>query len=113
MPSVLLCGAEANGRLQSPVPAHRGWLFRRIGRLMTPHYRDVFLKGGRHALRLVRFSRTDSRIARWSCGRGVGRVRSRALSEVGYAQITARRHLRAAEHFVSWADRHGISVSGL
>src|SRR6266851_5585522 len=35
------------------------------------------------------------------------------LSEVGYAQITARRHLRAAEHFVSWANRHGIAVSGL
>ncbi len=36
-----------------------------------------------------------------------------ALSKVGYAQITARRHLRAAEHFVSWAHRHGIVVSGL
>ena len=35
------------------------------------------------------------------------------LSEVRYAQITTRRHVRAAEHFVSWADRHGISVSGL
>jgi integrase/recombinase XerD len=36
-----------------------------------------------------------------------------ALVQAGYAQITARRHLRAAEHFVSWADRHGISVGSL
>lgn len=36
-----------------------------------------------------------------------------ALVHAGYAQITARRHLRAAEHFVAWADRHGLSVSRL
>lgn len=35
------------------------------------------------------------------------------LSEIRYAQITARRHLRAAEHFVLWAHRQGIAVSGL
>jgi site-specific recombinase XerD len=29
-----------------------------------------------------------------------------------YAEITARRHLRAAEHFVHWADRRGIPVTG-
>ena len=29
-----------------------------------------------------------------------------------YAAITARRHLRAAEHFVHWADRTGIPVTG-
>jgi integrase/recombinase XerD len=31
-----------------------------------------------------------------------------ALSGAGYAQITARRHLRAAEHFVDWAARHKL-----
>ena len=35
------------------------------------------------------------------------------LSQVRYAQITARRHLRAAEHFVWWASRHDIAVSEL
>lgn len=35
------------------------------------------------------------------------------LSQVRYAQITARRHLRAAEHFVWWANRHGMAVSEL
>jgi len=35
---------------------------------------------------------------------------ARALSEAGYATITARRHLRAAEHFVYWAHRHGLPV---
>jgi site-specific recombinase XerD len=29
-----------------------------------------------------------------------------------YAALTARRHLRAAEHFVHWADRAGISITG-
>jgi site-specific recombinase XerD len=37
----------------------------------------------------------------------------RALVDAGYAQFTARRHLRAAEHFVSWAERQGISVGAL
>lgn len=36
-----------------------------------------------------------------------------ALSHAGYAQITARRHLRAAEHFASWAARHGLWASGV
>ena len=35
-----------------------------------------------------------------------------ALVRERYAPITARRHLRAAEHFVHWADRAGIPVSG-
>lgn len=35
-----------------------------------------------------------------------------ALVRDRYAAITARRHLRAAEHFVHWADRIGIPVTG-
>jgi len=35
---------------------------------------------------------------------------ARALSEAGYATITARRHLRAAEHFTDWTHRHGMPV---
>ncbi len=30
----------------------------------------------------------------------------------GYAPITGRRHLRAAEHFAHWADRRGMPVTG-
>jgi integrase/recombinase XerD len=33
-----------------------------------------------------------------------------ALSEMRYAAITGRRHLRSAEHFIDWADRHGVAV---
>jgi site-specific recombinase XerD len=33
-----------------------------------------------------------------------------ALSEMRYAAITARRHLRSAEHFIDWADRHDLAV---
>lgn len=35
------------------------------------------------------------------------------LSAAGYAQITARRHLRAAEHFVRWAARHDLWMDGV
>jgi site-specific recombinase XerD len=33
-----------------------------------------------------------------------------ALSEAGYSIITARRYLRAGEHFLHWTDRNGLSV---
>ena len=35
------------------------------------------------------------------------------LYESGYAQITARKHLRAVEHFVFWARRTGTPLSNL
>ena len=38
---------------------------------------------------------------------------ARTLSHAGYAEITARRHLRAAEHFAYWVDRKGTAVRGL
>lgn len=36
-----------------------------------------------------------------------------ALSDAGYAQITARRHLRGAEHFAWWAARRDLWPSGV
>jgi len=38
---------------------------------------------------------------------------AQALYDVGYAQLTARRHLRSAEHLVHWTGRRGIPVTGL
>ncbi len=38
---------------------------------------------------------------------------AQALSHAGYAEITGRRHLRAAEHFIDWADRKGIPIRSL
>jgi integrase/recombinase XerD len=38
---------------------------------------------------------------------------ARTLSRAGYARITARRHLRAAEHLVYWAARKSIPVDDL
>lgn len=35
------------------------------------------------------------------------------LSREGYAQLTARRYIQAAQHFVAWANRAGISVGNL
>jgi len=35
------------------------------------------------------------------------------LCRAGYAKITARRHIRAAEHFIYWTDRKGITVATL
>ncbi len=36
-----------------------------------------------------------------------------ALFQRGYAEVTGSHHIRAAEHFVRWASRRGISVSNL
>ena len=38
---------------------------------------------------------------------------AQALSETGYATLTARKHLRAAEHFIYWTHRHGMPVCKL
>jgi len=35
------------------------------------------------------------------------------LLQAGYAKITARRHIRAAEHFLYWSGREGIPTSAL
>lgn len=35
---------------------------------------------------------------------------AQALSQAGYATITARGHLRASEHFIHWTRRNGLSV---
>src|SRR2546422_1129664 len=35
------------------------------------------------------------------------------LNDAGYAEMTARRHIRAAEHFMVWTDRRGIAVATL
>jgi site-specific recombinase XerD len=38
---------------------------------------------------------------------------AQALFEAGYATFTARKHLRAAEHFIYWTHGHGIPVCRL
>jgi len=38
---------------------------------------------------------------------------SEALFQRGYAIITARRHVRCAEHIVHWSGQRGVSVSSL
>src|SRR6266513_1067676 len=38
---------------------------------------------------------------------------AQALFEAGYATFTARKHLRAAEHFIYWTHGHGIAVCRL
>lgn len=35
------------------------------------------------------------------------------LFHAGYAELTARRHIRAAEHFMFWADRNGLLLPNL
>ena len=35
------------------------------------------------------------------------------LFHAGYAELTARRHIRAAEHFMCWADRNGLLLPDL
>jgi site-specific recombinase XerD len=38
---------------------------------------------------------------------------AKELYREGYAETSARRHIRAAEHFVYWTDRKGTQLSGL
>jgi len=38
---------------------------------------------------------------------------AKELCQGGYAGITARRHIRAAEHLLYWTDREGIPISSL
>jgi len=38
---------------------------------------------------------------------------ARELCKVGYAEITARRHMRAAEHLIHWIGRKGGTVAAL
>lgn len=35
---------------------------------------------------------------------------ARSLSDAGYATSTARAHLRAAEHFIYWIEKHSIAI---
>jgi len=38
---------------------------------------------------------------------------SEQLFERGYAELTARRHIRSAEHIVRWANRQGLCTEDL
>jgi len=38
---------------------------------------------------------------------------SEVLCEAGYAEITIRRHIRAAEHFIYWTGQEGIPIASL
>ena len=35
------------------------------------------------------------------------------LWQAGYAEITARRYIRSAEHLLYWTDKEGIPISSL
>jgi integrase/recombinase XerD len=61
---------------------------------------------------LSKFFKTQARIKKLSDGSTGSVIESfaRVLSEAAYANGTARRHLRAAEHFLYWIRWHGITV---
>ena len=61
---------------------------------------------------LSKFFESQSRIKKLCDGPTGSLIESfaRVLSEAAYASGTARRHLRAAEHFLYWIRRHGITV---
>jgi site-specific recombinase XerD len=61
---------------------------------------------------LSKFFESQSRIKKLCDGPTGSLIESfaRVLWEAAYASGTARRHLRAAEHFLYWIRRHGITV---
>ncbi len=64
---------------------------------------------------LSEFFESSARIQALSAGSAGELVErfAQALFRAGYAEITARRHLRAVEHFVFWADRSGTAIGDL
>lgn len=59
------------------------------------------LFGGRCRIRVLRDGPSGALLERFA----------HALCDLRYAARTRRRHLRSAEHFINWTDRHGLSVS--
>ena len=60
---------------------------------------------------MTEFFESQFRILQLSGGQG-GRlldVFTQELVQSGFAEITARRHIRAAEHLLYWAKRKGTS----
>lgn len=51
-------------------------------------------------------------ISKGPCGKQIEGF-SKELFERGYSEISARRHIRSAEHIVRWAIRRGISIDEL
>jgi integrase/recombinase XerD len=70
--------------------------------LGTPHNHDV-LKGGCHVVRVFRISPEGQLIEKFA----------QELYQTGYAEITARRHIRAAEHLIHWIGRKSSNVAAL
>src|SRR6202035_6105288 len=59
------------------------------------------LLGGRCRIRALRDGPSEALLERFA----------HALCDLRYAARTRRRHLRSAEHFINWTDRHGLSGS--
>ncbi len=64
---------------------------------------------------LSEFFESPSRIQELHDGPGGHRLEmfAQELCQTGYAQITARRHIRAAEHLIYWIGRKGRTVAAL
>ena len=64
---------------------------------------------------LLKYFETPARIRAIRSGPAGEQIDSfvRQLSECGYGEVSARRHIRAAEHLAQWAARQGLSVHTL
>jgi integrase/recombinase XerD len=64
---------------------------------------------------LEEFFESPFRIQELRCGpdRRMLEGFAQELCKVGYAEITARRHIRAAEHLIHWTGRKGGTVATL
>ena len=85
---------------------------------VTPHNNDPLRPGYRHSGEIVMLSKyfkASHRIQAIRSGPAGALIEgfARRLSEGGYEEISARRHIRAAEHLVYWAVRRGLSVHAL
>src|SRR5437870_4519459 len=114
MPSRFLCGQEAI-REEIKACISNGWSCRK--ELPSLHYHDVICRHEhtKEDVMLEKHFESRQRIQeiRNSSGGRLLESFTEELHQMGYAELTVRRHMRAAEHMMHWICQHGLTVENL
>lgn len=110
MRSLFLCGEMGPSDDDTSIASSRTGL---PSERLTSHNRDVL--GDMEGIMLTEFFESPLRIQELRNGPD-GRLLegfAQELCQAGYAEITARRHIRAAEHLIHWAGRKGKVIAAM
>src|SRR5207253_3279590 len=116
MQSLFLCGEEGFRKKSSAVVSNGTC---GLSNLSTPHNLDVLWIDPNHRLKedvmLTKLFKSPECVRELREGRGGPLLEGFAqkLCQTGYAESSARAHIRAAEHFIYWTDRKAIAVATL